>query len=83
MGSIPGPGRFHMPQSNYAHAPQLLNLCSGVRDLQLLKPMHPRTHAIREATAIKAHALQLESSLCSPQLEKVCAKATKTQESQK
>ena len=22
---IPGPGRSHMPQGNYAHAPQLLN----------------------------------------------------------
>ena len=27
---IPGPGRFHMPQSNKARVPQLL------------KPMHPR-----------------------------------------
>ena len=25
MGSIPGPGRFHMLQSNEAHAPQLLS----------------------------------------------------------
>ena len=24
MGSIPGPGRCHMPQSNYASVPQLL-----------------------------------------------------------
>ena len=24
MGSSPGPGRSHMPQSNYARAPQLL-----------------------------------------------------------
>ena len=24
MGSIPGPGRFHMLQGNLAHAPQLL-----------------------------------------------------------
>ena len=23
-GSIPGPGRFHMLQGNYAHVPQLL-----------------------------------------------------------
>ena len=28
-GSIPGPGRCHMPQSSEAHAPQLLSLCSG------------------------------------------------------
>ena len=26
MGSIPGPGRFHMPQGNKAHAPQILRL---------------------------------------------------------
>ena len=25
-GSIPGPGRFHMPQGNKAHAPQILRL---------------------------------------------------------
>ena len=25
-GSIPGPGRFHMPQGNEIHVPQLLSL---------------------------------------------------------
>jgi len=25
-GSIPGPGKFHMPWGNKAHAPQLLSL---------------------------------------------------------
>ena len=25
MGSIPGPGRSHMPQTNWAHVPQLLS----------------------------------------------------------
>ena len=25
MGSIPGPGRFHMPEGNEAHVPQLLS----------------------------------------------------------
>lgn len=25
-GSVPGPGRFHMPWSNSAHAPQLVSL---------------------------------------------------------
>jgi len=29
VGSIPDPGRFHVLQSNYACAPQLLSLCSG------------------------------------------------------
>ena len=28
MGSITDLGRSHMPQSNKAHVPQLLNLCS-------------------------------------------------------
>ena len=38
-GSIPGPGRFHMPWTNKACAPQLL------------KPTHPR--ATREVTAMR------------------------------
>ena len=38
MGSIPGPGRFHMPQSNKAYAPQLLSLCSRALESQLLSP---------------------------------------------
>ena len=29
-GLIPGPGRSHMPWSNYAHAPQLLNTIEPV-----------------------------------------------------
>ena len=37
MGSLPHPGRCHMPQSNQAHVPQLLSLCS--------KPtLHKRSH---------------------------------------
>ena len=39
-GSSPGPGRSHMLQSNYAHAPQLLSLRSRAREPQLLKPAH-------------------------------------------
>ena len=39
-GSSPGPGRSHMPQSNQAHVPQLLSLCSRTHETQLLKPMH-------------------------------------------
>ena len=37
-GSIPGPGRSHMPQSNKPHAPKLLSLRSRAREPQLLKP---------------------------------------------
>ena len=47
-GSIPGPGRSHMPWSNSAHGPQLLNLCSRARELQLLKPMCPQAHALQQ-----------------------------------
>ena len=38
MGSTPGPGRSHMPQSNEARAPQLLSLRSRACEPQLLKP---------------------------------------------
>ena len=41
-GSIHGPGRFHMPRSNSARVPQLLNLRSRAHKPQLLKPVHPR-----------------------------------------
>ena len=39
-GSSPGPGRSHMPRSNWARVPQLLSLRSGAREPQLLKPVH-------------------------------------------
>ena len=39
MGSSPGPGRSHMLQSNQAHVPQLLSLCSRARKPRLLKPV--------------------------------------------
>ena len=35
-GSSPGPEGSHMPWSDWAHAPQLLSLCSGARKPQLL-----------------------------------------------
>ena len=38
MGSIPGPGGSHMPQSNQAHTPQLLSLCSRAHAPQQEKP---------------------------------------------
>ena len=37
MDWSPGPGRSHMPQSNQAHVPQLLSLCSRTHETQLLK----------------------------------------------
>ena len=40
MGWSPGPGRSHMPQSNYVCAPQLLRLHSRACEPQLLKPVY-------------------------------------------
>ena len=37
-GSSPGPGRSHMPRSNWARAPQLLSLRSRAHEPQLLSP---------------------------------------------
>ena len=39
-GSSPGPGRSHMPRSDWARVPQLLSLHSRAGELQLLKPVH-------------------------------------------
>ena len=41
----PGPGRSHMLRSNYAHAPQLLSLCSRACKPQLLSPSATTTEA--------------------------------------
>ena len=56
MGLSPGPGRSHMPRSNWALAPQLLSLCSRAREPQLLSPHATTT----EAYAPGAHAPQQE-----------------------
>ena len=62
MGSIPGPGRSHMPWSNKARVPQLLSLCYGAQEPQLLSPCAATTEArrpespcsaTREATAMR------------------------------
>ena len=47
-GSIPGPGRFHMPQNNEAGMPQPL------------KPAHPRAH---EPLRRGAHQPKVEMQL--------------------
>ena len=44
-GSSPGPGSSHMPRSNEARAPQLLNLRSRAQKPQLLSPRAPTTEA--------------------------------------
>ena len=67
MGSIPGPGRSHMPRSNYARAPELLSLWSRAREPQLLSPHTTTT----EAHTPRACALQQERppqwEACAPQ----------------
>ena len=67
-GSRPGLGRSHMPQSNWAHAPQLLSLRSRAREPQLLRPMRLErllsSHATTaEARAPRARAPQWERPL--------------------
>ena len=59
MGSSPGPGRSHMPLSNYAHVPQLLSLRSVAREPQLLSLWTTTT----EARVPRACALQKEKPL--------------------
>ena len=46
MGSIPGQGGSHMPQSNSAHVPQLLSLCARVWEPGLLS-LHAATTEAR------------------------------------
>ena len=69
-GSSPGPGRFHMLQSNEFRAPQLLSLRFRAREPQLLSPCATTT----EALLPRAHALQQEKppqwEACAPHLEK-------------
>ena len=55
-GSIPGPGRSHMPQSNKAYAPQLLSLRSRALKPQLLSLRATTT----EARVPRPRALQQE-----------------------
>ena len=62
-GSIPGPGRPHMPWSNLIRASQLLSLCPKAREPQLPSPRAatPEAHvakslcsATREATTMRS-----------------------------
>ena len=59
MGSIPGPGRSHIPRSNLAHAPQLLRphattteaRAPRARALQQQKPPQWEAHAQQRRVA--------------------------------
>ena len=62
MGSIPDPGRPHVPRSKEVRGPQLLGLGSRAREPQLLEPKCPRAHAPQQEKLLQweAHASQLE-----------------------
>ena len=79
MDSNPDPGRPHRPRSSKARVLQLLSLCSGAWELQLLsphaellQPMCPRACAPQQEKSQQweAYRLKLESSPCLPRLEK-------------
>ena len=78
MGLISGLGGCHMPQSNSAHAPQRLSLCSRARELQQQRPQTTTAEAcvpqslrsaMREATAMSSLHTARKISPCSPQRE--------------
>ena len=61
-GSSPGPGRSHMPRSNWACEPQLLRLC-----------VWSLCSATREAATVRGPRTAMKSGPRSPQLEKALA----------
>ena len=66
-GLIPGPGRFHIPQSNKASAPQLLNPHTTTTEAHAPYRLCSST---REATAMRSPARHSEK--VAPQREKAC-----------
>ena len=80
-GSSPGPGRSHMPWSNWARSPQLLSLCSRAREPQLLSPRATTNEARaararapqQEATAMRSPCTAMKSSPRTQQLERARA----------
>ena len=62
MGSSPGLGRTHVPQSSWAREPQLLSLC-----------VWSLCSATREAVIVRGPRTAMESGPRLPQLEKVLA----------
>ena len=68
MGSSPGLGRSHMPQSDWAREPQLLSLC-----------VWSLCSATREAAIVRGPRTTMKSGPRSPQLEKALAQKNPTQ----
>ena len=67
MGSSPGPGRSHMPRSNWACAPQLLHQHSRAREPQLLSPRATTTEACVPRTRAPQQEKPLQWEACAPQ----------------
>ena len=55
MGSIPGPGRFHMLRSNQAHVPQLLSPRATTTEAQV-----PRAYARQQEKPLQWGACVLQ-----------------------
>ena len=77
MGSSPGPGRSHMPQSNQVRAPQLLSLRSRAHEPQLLSPRAtttegcvPRARAPQQEKPLQWKAREPQQRVAPAQLEK-------------
>ena len=75
-GSLPDPGRSHKSQSNEAHSPRLLSLCSRAWKLQLLSLMQqvlkstpPQWETRTVQLESSPHLLQLEKSPCSNEMQ--------------
>ena len=58
-GLISGPGRFHMPQGNQAHAPQLLSPCATTTEART-----PRACAAGEATTMRSPRATTRKPAC-------------------
>ena len=78
-GLTPSLGRFHVPWSNQAHAPQLLSLSAAITEAKHLDPVlrKKRSHHKKKPEPCNKEKLPLTSTRDRPQ------KTTKTQCSQK
>ena len=66
-GSVPGLGRLHMPRSNLACVPQLLNPCAANTEAWMHLSL---CSAAREGTTVGSPCTTMKSSPCSWQLER-------------
>ena len=83
MGSIPGPGRFHMPQSNWAHAPQLLSLRAATTEARALRSKS-LCSVSREATATRRPSTATrEEPLLTTTRESLCSDEDPAQQKKK